>query len=98
MSAHQLRLTHRKISRNSAANYYSIFRGLLKIAYLYKLIEENINDFLERIEWEDLKISQNKGYYKRIRTQKPQTEVVLSISYGVIERCMKIYRQSIQRS
>ncbi len=55
MSAHQLRLTHRKISRNSAAGYYSTFRGLLKIAYRDKLIKENINDFLEKIEWEDVK-------------------------------------------
>lgn len=57
LGAHQLRLTHRKVRRNSAAGYYSTFRGLLKVAYRDKLIRENINDFLEKIEWEDVKKS-----------------------------------------
>lgn len=57
LSAHQLRLTHRKVRRNSAAGYYSTFRGLLKVAYRDKLIRENINDFLDKIETEDVKKS-----------------------------------------
>lgn len=32
LNASNLRLTHRKISQNSAAGYYSTFRGLLKCA------------------------------------------------------------------
>ena len=55
LNAHQLRLTHRKISRNSAAGYFSTFRGLLKTAYRDKLIRENVNDFLDKIETEDVK-------------------------------------------
>ncbi len=55
LGAHQLRLTHRKVSRNSAAGYFSTFRGLLKIAYRDKLIRENVNDFLDKIETEDVK-------------------------------------------
>lgn len=51
----QLKHTKHKVSLNSAAGYYSTFRGLLKIAYRDKLIRENINDFLERIECEDVK-------------------------------------------
>ena len=57
LGAHQLRLTHRKVRRNSAAGYFSTFRGLLKVAYRDKLIRENINDFLDKIETEDVKKS-----------------------------------------
>ena len=42
------------ISRNSAAGYYSTFRALLKIAYKEKMLRENLNDFLEKIESEDV--------------------------------------------
>ena len=41
------------ISRNSAAGYYSTFRALLKIAYKEKMLRENLNDFLEKIEWKE---------------------------------------------
>lgn len=54
-TANNLRIEHRRISRNSAAGYFSTFRGLLKIAYRDKLIKENINDFLDKIEWEDVR-------------------------------------------
>lgn len=57
LGAHQLRLTHRKVRRNSAAGYYSTFRGLLKVAYRDKFIRKNINDFLDKIETEDVKKS-----------------------------------------
>ena len=43
------------ISRNSAAGYYSTFRALLKIAYKEKMLRENLNDFLEKIEWKGVK-------------------------------------------
>jgi integrase len=55
LTANSLRHPKRKISRNSAAGYYSTFRGLLKIAYRDKLILENINDFLERIETDEVR-------------------------------------------
>lgn len=44
-----------KISVNSASGYYSTFRGLLKIAYRDKLIKENVNDFLDKIEPQEVK-------------------------------------------
>ena len=43
------------ISRNSAVGYYSTFRALLKIAYKEKMLRENLNDFLEKIEWKEVK-------------------------------------------
>ncbi len=55
LHAHQLRLTHRVISKNSAAGYFSTFRGLLKMAYRDKLIRENINDFMDKIGKDDVK-------------------------------------------
>lgn len=50
----QLKHTKKKLSKNAAAGYYSTFRTLLKKAYKEKLIPENINDYLEFIEWEDI--------------------------------------------
>lgn len=55
LTANQLRLSHLPIQRNSAAGYFSTFRGLLKILYRDKRIKENINDFLDKIETEDVK-------------------------------------------
>ena len=46
--------TFHTISQNSAASYWSTFRALLKIAYHSKMIDENINDFLEKIDTEDV--------------------------------------------
>ena len=51
--ARQLKFTKKKMSRNSAASYFSTLRALLKIAYRDKLIRENVNDFLEKLEYED---------------------------------------------
>ena len=45
-----------KLAHNSIAGYWSTFRTLLKEAYHEKLLRENINDFLEKIEWKDTKI------------------------------------------
>ena len=55
VDAKQLKHTRHKVSLNSAAGYYSTFRGLLKIAYRDKLLRENINDFLDKIECQDVK-------------------------------------------
>ena len=46
LNANQLNRTKQKVSLNSAAGYYSTFRGLLKIAYRDKWLRENINDYL----------------------------------------------------
>lgn len=51
----QLKSTKLKVSQNSAAGYFSTFRSLLKIAYRDKLINENINEFLESIDIKDTK-------------------------------------------
>lgn len=42
------------ITRNSASGYWSTFRRFLKILYRNRLIKSNINDFLEKIEPEDV--------------------------------------------
>ena len=42
---------------NSAAGYWSTFRALLKMAYKEGLLNENINDHLESIDWEEPKIN-----------------------------------------
>lgn len=55
LNTKQLRNTKLKMSRNSAAGYFSTFRGLLKIAYRDKLIRENINEFLDRIDTQDVR-------------------------------------------
>ncbi len=44
LHANQLKYTSKKLERNSAAGYFSTFRGLLKIAYRDKMIRENVND------------------------------------------------------
>ena len=45
-----------KLAHNSIAGYWSTFRAMLKIAYKEKMIRENINDYLDKIEWKDTKI------------------------------------------
>lgn len=52
----QLKSKKLKVSQNSAAGYFSTFRSLLKIAYRDKLINENINEFLESIDIKDTKM------------------------------------------
>lgn len=42
--------TGKVINQNSAAGYWSTFRGFLKIAFADRMIQTNPNDFLERIE------------------------------------------------
>lgn len=55
LNANQLNRTKQKVSLNSAAGYYSTFRDLLKIAYRDKWLRENINDYLDKIEPQDVK-------------------------------------------
>ena len=55
LNAKQLKHSNRPISLNSASGYYSTFRGLLKIAYRDKWFRENINDYLDKIELQDVK-------------------------------------------
>ena len=50
LNADQLRNPDKKLSQNSAAGYWSTFRGFLKIAYQEKLLKENVNDYLEAID------------------------------------------------
>ena len=50
LNAKQLKRTHQAMSQNSAAGYYSTFRGMLRIAFRDKMIQENINEYLDRIE------------------------------------------------
>ena len=49
LNAKQLRRDG-QISKNSASGYWSTFRGLLAIAYKEKILGENINDYLDRID------------------------------------------------
>ena len=55
LKAKQLRHPKQTISRNSAAGYFSTFRALLKAAYKERLLKENLNDFIEEIEYEEVK-------------------------------------------
>lgn len=55
LEAKQLKYPDKKISQNSAAGYFSTFRGLLKIAFKEKMLRENINEYLDRIEYMDTK-------------------------------------------
>lgn len=50
LNAYQIKRTHIRINQNSAAGYFSTFRGLLRLAYRDKMIKENVNDYLDRIE------------------------------------------------
>lgn len=51
LNAQQLRNEGRTLFNNSAAGYWSTFRGLLLIAYKEKYINENINDYLTSIDY-----------------------------------------------
>ncbi len=55
--ANRLRHPDKKIplSNDSAAGYWSTFRCLLKIAYKEKMLNENVNDFLGSIKWQEVK-------------------------------------------
>lgn len=53
LNVRQLR-RDRPISKNSASGYWSTFCGFLKILYRNRMIKTNVNDFLEKIEPEDV--------------------------------------------
>lgn len=55
LNAKQLKRPQLTISKNSAAGYYSTFRGLLKISHRNKMILENVNEYLDRIDTEDVR-------------------------------------------
>lgn len=50
LNADQLKHEKRKLSQNSAAGYWSTFRGFLAIAYKAHMLKENVNDYLESID------------------------------------------------
>ena len=54
LNARQLKRPERPVSHKSAAGYWSTFRGLLNIMYRDKLIRTNVNDFLEKIDTNDI--------------------------------------------
>ena len=54
LNARQLKRPERPVSHNSAAGYWSTFRGLLNIMYRDNLIRTNVNDFLEKIDTNDI--------------------------------------------
>ena len=53
MNAKQLKHDSRSLSQNSAAGYWSTFRGLLALALKEKYLIENINESLDKIETQD---------------------------------------------
>lgn len=55
LGAYQLRHTRRKLTHNSAAKYFSAFRGLLRLAYRERLIREDLNICLDTIAPEEVK-------------------------------------------
>ena len=54
LSAKQLRHPDRKVTKNSASGYWSTFSGFLKILYRSRMIKTNVNDYLDKIETEDV--------------------------------------------
>ena len=50
LTAKQLKHPDKPLAQNSAAGYWSTFRGFLRIAYQEKLLQENVNEYLEAID------------------------------------------------
>ena len=50
LNVHQLKHTKQMLSQNSAASYYSTFRELLYLAYREKWLNENISEYLDKID------------------------------------------------
>lgn len=55
LDAFQLRHPKMKLTRNSAARYFSAFRGLLRMAYRERLLREDISVCLDAISFEEVK-------------------------------------------
>ena len=53
LNAKQLSRENTPLSQNSAAGYWSTFRGFLALTYKEKYIFENINDYLDKIDTQD---------------------------------------------
>ena len=53
LNTKQLKHENRTLSQNSAAGYWSTFRGLLALAFKEKYIFENINEHLDKIDTQD---------------------------------------------
>lgn len=56
LTTKKLSQPNKQLSKNSAAGYYSTFRGALKVAFKKRLLKENINEFLEKIQSEETNI------------------------------------------
>lgn len=81
LHARQLKHTDKMVSRNSAASYFSLFRGVLKLAYRDKYLRENPNDFLEKIESRDI--------HKEFLTQDELKDSGFnSMRYTCIKKCI----------
>ena len=55
LTAHSLKHTDKPLNQNSASAYWGVFRSLLKQAHRDKYLRENINDYLDRIEENEVK-------------------------------------------
>ncbi|MCM1142967.1 MAG: phage integrase SAM-like domain-containing protein, partial [Muribaculum sp.] len=68
--AHSLRHPEKKIplSANSAAEYLSTFRCLLKMTYKEELLLENVNDFLDGLKWQEVKKEYKTFLWMRLTT------------------------------
>ena len=53
--ATKIRESSKPLSNNSVVGYFSTFRALLKIAFRDKRIKENVNEYLEKVKWQDSK-------------------------------------------
>ena len=56
LNAKQLKRDNRLLAQNSAAGYWSSFRGLLALAFKEKYIFENVNEYLDKIETQDTRL------------------------------------------
>lgn len=65
LTAHSLKHTDKPLNQNSASAYWGVFRSLLKQAHRDKYLRENINDYLDRIEENEVK----KEYLTPRRTE-----------------------------
>jgi hypothetical protein len=99
LNTSQLRHEHRKLSQNSAAGYWSTFRGFLNLALKEKYLIEDINNSLDKIETQDtrrqlLTIEEVQALYNT-----PCREPVLKFAHA--RKCLRAVifeREQIGRS
>ena len=92
LNANQLNRTKQKVSLNSAAGYYSTFRGLLKIAYRDKWLRENFTECYIGIpsKEEQTKIAKLLRLIdERIATQSKLIEKLESLIKGIMVELQK---------